>query len=167
MFCKPLVQLGWPLVWSSRIVWPINIEDIDFSFKLKLKGSSMNRRKPTTSIFSEFASLELGDKRLDKRLPELAELFEKKPGGTICLACGDWATSKAAYRLFDSDRFDEQDILKPHTQETIKRVNATEEPKVLVLHDTTSIVLPSRYTGVKGLGDMGGGGNYGKVPYKV
>ena len=149
MFCKPLVQLGWPLVWSSRIVWPINIEDIDFSFKLKLKGSSMNRRKPTTSIFSEFASLELGDKRLDKRLPELAELFEKKPGGTVCFSCGDWATSKAGYRLFDNDRFDEQDILKPHTQETIKRVNATEkDKKVLTLHDTTSIVLPSRYTGV-------------------
>ena len=61
-------------------------------------------------IDSEFASAQLGDKRLDKRLIELAKLFEKRHGKSINFSCGDWKSSKAAYRFFDNERFAHQEL---------------------------------------------------------
>ena len=48
----------------------------------------------------------------------------------------------ATYRFFNNDNFNEKDILKPHIEQTVKRVRSLiKKEKVLVLHDTTSIVV--------------------------
>lgn len=57
-------------------------------------------------------------------------------GGTIPLACQDWANTKAAYRFLSNDRVDEQGILGGHFESTRERVHASSGP-LLILQDTT------------------------------
>jgi IS4 transposase len=102
------------------------------------------------SITEEFVGVNLGDKRLNGRIVELARTFEKNHGQSICLSCGKWSSAKAAYRFFDNDRFDEQKILKPHIESTIRRVN-DQKGKVLVIHDTTEFNY-SHHHKTQGLG---------------
>ena len=66
----------------------------------------------------------------------LMEQLSKGLGQTLPLACGDWASTKAAYRFLDNDRVSEQAILAGHFQATQARFAAVDGP-VLVLHDTT------------------------------
>ena len=89
-------------------------------------------------IEGEFAGAQLGDTRLNKRLVELARIFEKKHGHSIAFSCSDWKTTKSAYRFFDNDGFSEGDIIAPHIQATEARVNSLGK-MVLVAHDTTEL----------------------------
>lgn len=66
----------------------------------------------------EFADLDLGDKRLDRRAVKLAETFAGNPMASIPQACGGWAETQAAYRFFGSEEFDWRDILAPHISST-------------------------------------------------
>ena len=84
----------------------------------------------------ELAGCEFEDKRLHHRFRELLGQLSKSPGGSIPLACQDWANTKAAYRFFDNERVDEQDILAGHFAATGERAAAT-TGVLLVLHDTT------------------------------
>jgi hypothetical protein len=45
----------------------------------------------------EFEAVDLGDKRLNKRLKMLAETLGDKPGASIPAACEGWAETAAAY----------------------------------------------------------------------
>ena len=93
-------------------------------------------------ISSEFKGAQLGDKRLNERLQRMSKMFEKNHGQSICFSCQDWKSSKAAYRFFDNNRFDENDIIKPHITQTIKRMNGlNKDEKILVLHDSSEIVF--------------------------
>ncbi len=94
-------------------------------------------------ISSEFKNAQLGDKRLNSRLETLARTFEKNHGQSINFSCQDWKSSKAAYRFFDNDRFDETDIIKPHISQTFQRMEAiNDKEKVLISHDSSEVVLP-------------------------
>jgi hypothetical protein len=84
----------------------------------------------------EVAGCGLADGRLTKRLRKLLELMGGAMGGSLPLACQDWANTKAAYRFFSNDRVSEADILSGHFQATRERIAAT-GGLVLVLHDTT------------------------------
>ena len=76
------------------------------------------------------------DARLAKRFRTLLERVGRTIGGSIPLACQDWANTKAAYRFFANVRVSEADILAGHFQSTRERAAAMDGP-VLVLHDTT------------------------------
>lgn len=78
----------------------------------------------------------LADERLTKRLRKLLDLMGGAMGGSLPLACQDWANTKAAYRFFSNDRVSEADILSGHFQATRERIAAA-GGLVLVLHDTT------------------------------
>jgi hypothetical protein len=104
------------------------------------------------SLKEEFAGVDLGDERLNKRLVELASCFERRHGGGVLLSCPTWKEAKAAYRFFDNGRFDEQAIMAPHCACTAKRVNQLKEP-VLVIHDTTEFNY-THHTKTEGLGYM-------------
>ncbi|MCB9026111.1 MAG: IS4 family transposase [Bdellovibrionaceae bacterium] len=107
------------------------------------------------NISSEFKGVQLGDKRLNRRIELLAEVFEKNHGQSICFSCQDWKTSKAAYRFFDNDRFDEDDIIEPHLAQTYKRMNCiNKDEKILVLHDSSEITFPGNKI-IEGGGFMG------------
>src|SRR6218665_2306466 len=66
----------------------------------------------------EFADLDLGDKRLNRRQVKLAETFSRQPTPSIPAACGGWGDTRGAYRFFAHEDIDWQDILKPHSHAT-------------------------------------------------
>jgi len=86
---------------------------------------------------AEFETLDLGDTRLNKRTINLIEDFSAKPTASIPQACGDWADTQAAYRFFDNDKVDWQDILAPHIKNSVARMAAHEV--VLCIQDTTEL----------------------------
>jgi hypothetical protein len=48
----------------------------------------------------EFKNINFGDKRIDKRFQRVSDQLAEKPTAPINQACGVWADTKAAYRLF-------------------------------------------------------------------
>lgn len=85
----------------------------------------------------ELSSIELGDKRLNRRCQRLLGLLADNPGRSIPDACGCWADTMAAYRLFDNERVTMERILESHLDSAIGRMK--EEPVVLCIGDTTEI----------------------------
>ena len=59
----------------------------------------------------ELADCSFEDERLGKRLRSLLSQFASAPGGSIPLACQDWANTKAAYRFLDKKHVSETLIL--------------------------------------------------------
>jgi len=87
-------------------------------------------------VEQELSGCNFKDKRLERRLRTLLMQMASRPGGTIPIACQDWAGTKAAYRFFDNAKVDEAEILEGHFRATLGRMPQGAEP-VLVLHDTT------------------------------
>jgi len=63
-------------------------------------------------VTQEFTRADLGDKRLDRRLVKTAEQLAKSPASPINEACGNWASTQAAYRLFNNPKASTAGILK-------------------------------------------------------
>lgn len=87
-------------------------------------------------VEAEIADCDFTDARLGKRLGSLLHQISGSVGGTVPLACQDWANTKAAYRFFANDSVDEGAILEGHFQSTQRRARACSGP-LLVLQDTT------------------------------
>ena len=66
----------------------------------------------------------------------MLERLASKPGGSLPLACQDWANTKGAYRFLDNERVSEVQILAGHFEATRSRAAVTDGP-ILILHDTT------------------------------
>ena len=104
-------------------------------------------------VTQEFARADLRDKRLDRRLVKTAELLAKSPASPINEACGNWASTQAAYRLFNNPKADPAGILKPHWEATAARMAGCGGP-VLVLQDTVFFSYGS-HVKTRGLGSIG------------
>src|SRR6218665_199037 len=98
----------------------------------------------------EFADLDLGDKRLNRRQGKLAETFSRPPTPSIGAAWGGGGDTRGAYRFFAHEDIDWQDILKPHWQASAQRM--AEHPVVLCLQDTTELDFNGQ--GIAGLGRL-------------
>jgi len=85
----------------------------------------------------EFAELDLGDARLNKRAKVLMERFSANPEGSIPSACDGWTETVAAYRFLRNTDVDWRDILAPHWQRTQERMRA--HPVMLCIQDTTEL----------------------------
>ncbi len=85
----------------------------------------------------EFADLDLGDARLNKRLKLLIESLAANPMASIPEACGGWPETQGAYRLFAQENLDWRDMLEPHRKNT--KVRMKEQKIVLCLQDTTEL----------------------------
>lgn len=83
------------------------------------------------------------DARLGRRFGELLCRLSDRMGGTISLACKDWASTKAAYRFFSNSKVEEGDILAGHFKATKARYAASGGP-ILVLQDTTEFTYHLR-----------------------
>jgi hypothetical protein len=99
---------------------------------------------------TEFANLDLGDARLNKRARILMQRLAAKPKAGVPQACRSWGETMAAYRFFDNEEVDWREILEPHWQQTEQRMAA--HPVVLCLQDTTELDLNGRHT--VGLGPL-------------
>jgi hypothetical protein len=106
----------------------------------------------SVSIMKEFANASLGDERLRRRLPRLAEALARQPQASIPKATGSWGQACAAYRFLDHTTFTPQDLLRPHLQRTLQR--ATAHPTMLAVADTTSLNYGAR-PATEGLGLIG------------
>jgi len=107
----------------------------------------------SVSIMNEFANAPLGDERLSRRLPRLAEALARQPQASIPKTTGNWGQACAAYRFLDhhlpAARFD---LLRPHFALTVERAAA--QPTVLAVADTTSLNYGQR-SSTQGLGLIG------------
>ena len=84
---------------------------------------------------SEFQGLSLGDRRLERRVLKVAEQLSSNLQSPIYAATKDWASAKAAYRLFDNDKVTTNNLLVPHRGQTLSRIS--HEKLVLAIQDTT------------------------------
>ena len=85
----------------------------------------------------EFADLDLGDSRLNKRAKVLMERFSASPEASIPAACDGWSETVAAYRFLRNTDVDWRDILAPHWARTEERMRA--HPVMLCIQDTTEL----------------------------
>jgi len=99
---------------------------------------------------AEFADLDLGDVRLNKRARTLMQRLSSKPTVGVPQACQSWGETIAAYRFFDNDEVQWEAILEPHWRQTEQRMAA--EPIVLCLQDTTELDFNARQA--TGLGPL-------------
>ena len=95
--------------------------------------------------------MELGDARRTRRLIKLVEALAAAPTGSIPLASGGWAETKAAYRLLDNEALDWREMLEVHTRRTVERMRG--QPVVLCIQDTTELDFTSQ-PGIAGLGRL-------------
>ena len=100
----------------------------------------------------EFETIDLGDKRLTQRLIDVAAELSASPQSPINAACGDWASTKAAYRLFDNEKVTAEKILSPHFQRTVERMS--EHKRVFAVQDTTYLDY-THHPLTQGLGSIG------------
>ncbi len=104
-------------------------------------------------VRQEFAHADLRDKRLDRRLLKTAQHLAKSPASPINEACGSWASTQAAYRLFNNPKASTPGILKPHWEATAARMAGCGGP-VLVMQDTVFFSYGS-HVKTRGLGSIG------------
>ena len=98
----------------------------------------------------EFAGLDLGDIRLNKRAKILMERFAAHPEASIPAACDGWSETVAAYRFLSNTDVDWRAILEPHWVRTQERMRA--HPVMLCIQDTTELDFNGQETA--GLGPL-------------
>lgn len=86
---------------------------------------------------SELSSVNIGDKRLNKRLVKIASDLSSNTTAPINQASGDWKSTKAAYNFFDNDKVSPEKILRPHLENTYARM--ANHKVILAVQDTTTI----------------------------
>lgn len=103
-------------------------------------------------IDSEIKAVDFGDLRLNKRFGNVLEALFSRPMESIASACKVWGDTKAAYRFFDNENVNEDEILNAHRESTIGRMR--NEAVVLLVQDSSEIDYTSK-TQTTGLGPMG------------
>jgi len=110
-------------------------------------------------IQEELRGVALHDQRLNRRLGEVLWQLGGRPTASIPAACGGYAETAAAYRLFDNDKVCFDNVLLPHREATRRRVAA--QSTVIVAQDTTEIDLTRPGEQVEGVGPLDGGARWG------
>jgi hypothetical protein len=95
----------------------------------------MGQETEETWAEEEFGEADLGDKRLNARLVQLAEILGEKPQFSLPDASGEPATLKAAYRFFDNEQVTPEGILHAHIAASYRRMASLK--LVLAVQDTT------------------------------
>lgn len=88
---------------------------------------------------AEFGGAQLGDRRLNKRLIQLAQQRRAMPQASIAQSCDGLAGMRAAYRFYDNQEVQVEQIQAPHRQATLGR--AGHYPVVLAIQDSTQVDL--------------------------
>jgi hypothetical protein len=109
----------------------------------------------------EFSRLSFGDLRLKRRFIGMIQRFSMNPSLPIRSACESWSESMGAYRLFDNDQVEYEEILSAHRAQVIERIRPNK--LVLCVQDTTGFSFGS-HLATEGLGSISQGkfGNRGK-----
>ena len=100
-------------------------------------------------VCEELKTVNLRDKRLDRRLVTLLNTLSKASDASIPTACSDRAEMVAAYRFFDNDHVDFVSVLAPHIEASYQRI--ARQKVALLVQDTTEVDL-TRPAGQPGRG---------------
>lgn len=111
-------------------------------------------RPPAQWAELQFGSVELGDRRLNRRLVEVVSRLAQNPTGRLPQAFPDWKDLKAAYRLLDHVEFGAAEIQGPHRQATLQECQQAGE--YLLIEDTTELDYSS-HRRTQQLGYIGNG----------
>ncbi len=103
---------------------------------------------------NEFAFAQLGDKRRNKRLVNIAHKLAANPGGTLPQAFPDWAELKGAYRFFSNSPVSFEQIIAPHMERT---QSACRLPGEYLLIEDTTLLDYSEHPATEDLGYIGDG----------
>ena len=110
-------------------------------------------------VQDEMATVELNDKRLNKRLTQVVSALGARCTASIPAACGGYAEMTAAYRLFDNEKVTYEKILAPHCERT--RQPIADQPVVLLVQDTSEIDVTRPHQPVVGAGPLDGSARRG------
>jgi len=112
-----------------------------------------------------FRSLNLGDARRTRRLPELVDAMHKHPGGTLPDKLSEPCDLRAFYLMMNAKEVTHQSVLSTHYRATADAVAeaAGAGETVLILHDATELDFTSRTTLKDHLGQIGQGTNRGYI----
>ena len=92
----------------------------------------------TFNMEEEFAGLDCGSSRVEKRFIKTMETLSKQPDKSIWSCSENRAEAKAIYRLLGNENLDREEILMAHREATVKRM-IQQGGTVLAVHDTTSL----------------------------
>ena len=104
-------------------------------------------------VEQEFASLDLGDKRRNRRLRQVLRGFLESPVRSIQAACSGCAETMGAYRVLNSARTTSEAVLAPHREATAARVG--QHDCVALIQDTSELDF-SKKTQLEGSGPLDG-----------
>jgi hypothetical protein len=110
-------------------------------------------------VIEEMKTLDLTDKRLNKRLMTVLDQLGGQPTASIPAACGGCSETTAAYRLFDNEKTNFDNVLKPHIDSSELRVAA--HAVVITATDTTEVDLTRPEQQVVGAGPLDDGARLG------
>lgn len=88
-------------------------------------------------ITEEFVSVDLKDRRRNRRLLKVVTALAEAPSVSLCAASGGWAEIIATYRLLSSDEVMPKNLLAPHQAAVARR--CAEHSCVIVAQDTTEL----------------------------
>ena len=88
-------------------------------------------------IEEEFASLDLGDSRLDRRFRKVLEKMWQSPQSSTAAASGSWSETVGAYRFYNNEAVTPEQILAPHREQVQARCCLAKA--VVLIQDTTEL----------------------------
>jgi IS4 transposase len=103
-------------------------------------------------IMEEMQTADLRDKRLERRLNRLLDSLSKSSTASIPAACNDRAEMVAAYRFFDNEKVEFENVLEPHIDATCERV--ARQKVALLVQDTTELDLTRPSSQMQGTGPL-------------
>jgi hypothetical protein len=105
----------------------------------------------------EYLGADLGDARLNARLPAIGLRMGEQPEGSFPEAAANDAELEATYRFVNNRRVSPEAILAPHVRQTVQRASTCDSP--VVAHDTSEFSFGT--SSREDLGPVGQGGSYG------
>ena len=103
-------------------------------------------------VIDEMKDADLQDERLNNRLMLVLSQLGGHPTASIPAACGGYAETAAAYRFFDNDKVNFENVLQPHIEATRRRM--AEQPVAILAQDTTEIDVTRPQQQMEGTGPM-------------
>ncbi|MCC9644338.1 IS4 family transposase [Rhodopirellula sp. JC740] len=112
-------------------------------------------------VTEELQEVELYDKRLEARFRKLLDCLSKASNASIPAACDDRAEMVAAYRFFDNEKVEFENVLQPHIESSYHRVRG--QRVALLVQDTTELDLTRPHSEVEGTGPLQNGNRCGAL----
>lgn len=105
-------------------------------------------------VMEEMKDADFQDQRLNRRLEIILSQLAGHPTASIPAACGGYAEMMAAYRFFDNEKVQFENVLQPHIDATYRRM--AEHPVVILAQDTTELDVTRPQQQVVGAGPLDG-----------